>query len=690
MRRHTALVGGIALAVLAGLRAQAPPPEEWPVYGGSNASDRYSPLAEITTANVDRLVEAWRFDTGETGGFQVNPIVVDGVVYSPTPAHHVVALDAATGALRWRFDPTLESRGPNRGVTYWRSGDERRLFVAADQYLYALDPTTGVAVAAFGEQGRVDLRRDLGREPSAQSIRLTTPGVVFNDLLIIGGRAGEGAGSSPGDIRAYDVRSGALRWTFHTIPRPGEAGYETWSETSWRVNGGANNWAGMALDEVRGLVFVPTGSAAPDFHGADRRGDNLFANCLLALDAATGKRVWHFQAVHHDIWDRDFPSPPTLVTVRRDGRVVDAVAQTTKQGFVFVLDRDTGTPLFPVEERPVPVSRVPGEQASRTQPVPLLPAPFARQQLTADLLTRRTPEAHAWAAAEFAKLHTEGLFTPLRVGQDTVVFPGFDGGAEWGGSAYDPASRRLFVNANDLAWTGALAPDDGGSDGRGIYLKSCASCHRDDRRGTPPQIPALTSLTTSAERLTTVIRLGVGRMPGFPNLSPEAVRALVAYLRDTPGHGDGPAPAPAAPSGRLRFTGYKKFLDPDGYPATAPPWGTLNAIDLNTGAYAWTIPLGEYPELVAKGLADTGSENYGGPIVTAGGVLFIGATNFDRKFRAFDAATGRLLWQVTLPFAANTTPATYAAGGRQYVLVPAGGGKSRAPSGGLFIAYRLP
>ncbi len=309
-------------------------------------------------------------------------------------------------------------------------------------------------------------------------------------------------------------------------------------------------------------------------------------------------------------------------------------------------------------------------------------------------MTRRTPDAHAWASAAFAKLYSDGPFAPLRVGQDTVVFPGFDGGAEWGGSAFDPASGRLFVNANDLAWTGALAPDDSGGDGRSVYLNACASCHRDDRRGTPPQIPALTNLTLTAERLTTVIRDGLGRMPGFPRLPPEAVRTLVAYLMDTPGHGDGPAAAAATapsatPTGRLRFTGYRKFLDPDGYPAVAPPWGTLSAIDLNTGAYAWKIPLGEYPELVAQGVTDTGSENYGGPIVTAGGVLFIGATNFDRKFRAFDTATGRLLWQVTLPFAANTTPATYQVQGRQYVVVAAGGGKSRDPSGGMFIAYRL-
>jgi quinoprotein glucose dehydrogenase len=679
------LVGGLAGSA----QPQPTPAAEWPIYGGSSANDRYSALREIRTDNVSRLEEAWRFDTGETGGFQVNPIVVGGVLYSPTPSHRVVALDAQTGAQKWTFDARIESRGPNRGVTYWASGDERRVFAAVDQYLYALDPATGIPVASFGDRGRIDLRRDLGRDPAAQSIRLTTPGIVYRDLLIVGGRAGEGAGASPGDIRAYDVRSGALKWSFHTIPRPGETGYDTWSETSWKVNGGANNWAGMALDERRGIVYVPTGSAAPDFHGADRIGDNLYANCVLALDASTGRHIWHFQAVHHDIWDRDFPSPPALVTVRRDGRSIDAVAQATKQGYVFVLDRETGTPLFPVDERPVPPSDVPGERTSATQPIPRMPEPFARQRLTADLLTRRTPDAHAWAETAFARFSSEGPFTPLKVGIDTVVFPGFDGGAEWGGSAFDRETGRLFVNANDLAWTGSLAADDGGGGGRAIYLNVCASCHRDDRRGTPPQIPALTGLTLPVERLTAIIREGRGRMPGSPNLPADAVRELVAYLQDSPGHGESAAPLTVRPAGRFRFTGYKKFLDPDGYPAVAPPWGTLSAIDLNTGAYAWRIPLGEYPDLVAQGQSDTGSENYGGPIVTAGGVLFIGATNFDRKFRAFEASTGRLLWQTTLPFAANTTPATYEAGGRQYVVVAAGGGKSRDPSGGMFIAYRL-
>jgi glucose dehydrogenase len=584
------------------------PVAEWRAYGGSPANDRFSALTQINRANVRQLEVAWTFDTAETGGFQVNPIVVDGVMYSTTPRHRAIALDAATGTLKWTFDAGIESRGPNRGVTYWRDGDDHRVFVAVDQFLYALDARTGRIISTFGDQGRIDLRRNLGRDPERQSIRLTTPGVVFKDLLIIGGRAGEGAGASPGDIRAYEAKSGQLKWSFRTIPKPGEDGYDTWSERSWQVNGGANNWAGMAVDESRGIVFVPTGSAAPDFYGADRIGDNLFANALLALDAATGRRLWHFQAVHHDIWDRDFPSPPTLVTIRRGGRSIDAVAQTTKHGFVFVFDRENGRPLFPIDERPFPASDISGEKAAPTQPVPSLPKPFARQRLTPDLLTTRTPEAHAWAVEQLATFRNQGPFTPLAVGQSTVVFPGFDGGAEWGGSAFDPASTLLFVNANDLAWTGALAPD--------------------------------TSATQKAS--------------GY------------------------------------RFTGYRRFLDPDGYPATATPWGTLSAINLSTGDFAWQIPLGEYPELVAQGLNNTGSENYGGPIVTAGGLVFIGATNFDRKFRAFDKDSGQLLWEATLPLAANTTPLTYELRGRQFVLVPAGGGKNQAPSGGVFIAYALP
>jgi quinoprotein glucose dehydrogenase len=666
----------------------------WPAYGGGPEQMRYSSLTGITRANVGQLEVAWTYDSRETGGLQTNPIVVDGVLFTTTPRHRVVALDAASGAVRWQFDSGIEGRGPNRGVTYWSSGNEARIFTAQGPFLYALDARTGTAIASFGRDGRIDLREGLGRDPSTQSVQLTTPGVVYKDLLIVGGRVSEGLPASPGDVRAYDVRGGALRWTFHTIPRPDEFGHETWPKDAWTYTGGVNNWAGMAVDEDRGIVYVPTGSASADFYGANRLGDNLFANSLLALEAATGRRLWHFQAVHHDIWDRDFPSPPSLVTVTRNGRRVDAVSQTSKQGLVFLFDRANGAPLFPVDERRVLESTVDGERAAPTQPMAAKPAPFARQRLTEDLLTTRTPAAHQAALAAFRALRSDGPFVPLSVGTQTVVFPGFDGGAEWGGSAFDPESGLLYVNANEMAWTGGLAAAETEGGGRPLYLSNCASCHRDDLKGSPPQIPSLVDIgrRRSADQLRTVIREGAGRMAGFPALAPDALAALVTFLRT--GDNERAGHDTSAIALKYRFTGYRKFLDPDGYPAIAPPWGTLTAIDLGTGEHRWTRPLGEYPELAALGMKDTGSENYGGPIVTAGGLVFIAATNFDRKFRAFDKTTGALLWETLLPFSGNATPSTYEAEGRQFVVVPAGGGRSRpnAPSesGGIYVAFAVP
>jgi quinoprotein glucose dehydrogenase len=448
----------------------------------------------------------------------------------------------------------------------------------------------------------------------------------------------------------------------------------------------------MALDERRGVVYVPTGSASADFYGANRLGENLYANCLIALDAATGKRIWSYQVVRHDIWDRDLPSPPVLLTMTRNGQRVDAIAQATKHGYVFVLDRETGKPLFPVESRAYSASDVPGEQAAHTQILPVLPTPFARQRLTESDLTTRTPEAHAWALDRFRTFRSDGQFVPLSVGKDTVVFPGFDGGAEWGGQALDPQTNLFYVNANDVAWTGALAPTNLGQTASAVYQRECASCHRDDRHGTPPAIPALVGVgeRKTAVEIATMIRQGGGRMAGISTLDQLAVTALVKYL--TTGE-DAPAgPAANAPNALpYRFTGYQKFLDPDGYPAVAPPWGTLSAIDLNTGAYAWRIPFGEYPELTAKGTTATGTENYGGPVVTAGGLLFIGATNFDNKFRAFDKATGALLWEATLPFSGNATPAVYEVRGREFIVIAAGGGYNRGkPSGGVYVAFALP
>jgi quinoprotein glucose dehydrogenase len=665
---------------------------DWPAYGGGPQNIRYSRLKQIDRSNVSQLAVAWTFDAKDgDGGLQTQPIVVRGILYANTPKHRVIALDAATGTLKWRFDAGIDVSGANRGVTWWAEGEDQRIFAGVDRFVYALDARTGRPIPAFGREGRIDLHEDLGRDPLAQSVRLTTPGIVYRDLLIVGGRVSESLPASPGDIRAYDARSGKLRWTFHTLPRPGEFGHDTWPKDAWTYSGGANNWAGMSVDEARGIVYVPTGSAADDFYGANRAGNNLFANSLLALEAATGKRLWHFQAVRHDIWDRDFPAPPNLVTVRRDGRTVEAVAQTSKQGYVFLFDRVTGTPLFPMNDRSYPVSRVDGEATAETQPLPMEPPPYARQLLTEELLTRRTSEARAAVLRDFRRMSPSGPFVPLAVDVETIVFPGFDGGAEWGGAAFDPDTSLLFVNANEMAWRASLAPSEKATSGRAVYRRDCAVCHRDDLKGTPPQFPSLVGIgerKTDAE-LATVVRNGAARMPGFPTLSDDAVGALVDYMarsKDRKLRTEETSPIDQ----KYRFTGYKKFLDPDGYPAVAPPWGTLNAINLATGQPAWTIPFGEYPELVAKGVTNTGTENYGGPIVTAGGLLFIGATSFDRKFRAFDKDTGAQLWETTLPFAGNATPATYEVDGRQFVVIAAGGGKApKAPTGATYVAFAL-
>jgi quinoprotein glucose dehydrogenase len=598
-----------------------------------------------------------------------------------------------TGQLLWKFDSGIRGSQPDRGLAYWSDGKDKRIFVGVMNFVYALDAASGKPVPGFGDRGRIDLRENLGREPAAsQSVDLTSPGIVYKDLVIFGGRNPETLPAPPGDIRAYEVRTGKLRWSFHTIPRPGEFGNDTWPKDAWKTSGAANNWAGMALDSRRGILYVPTGSAAFDFYGADRAGDDLFANCLLALNAETGERLWHFQGVHHDLWDRDFPSPPALLTVNRNGKTIDAVAQTTKQGFVYLFDRTNGKPLFPIESRKYPPSTVPGEVAAPEQPLPTRPAPFARQLLTEDLLTTRTPEAHQWVLEKFKKFRSEGQFVPFGIGIDTVIFPGFDGGAEWGGPAVDPETGIIYINSNEMVWTGALAPNAGENTARSIYMSQCSVCHGEKLAGSPPAMPSLVSVRDrlAPAQIASTIKNGKGRMPGFPNLTEDQMFALVGFLLS----GESKELASSSPpriAMKYRFTGYHKFLDPDGYPASAPPWGTLNAINLNTGEYVWKIPLGEYPELVSKGLNNTGTENYGGPIVTAGGLLFIGATDFDKKFRSFDKSTGKLLWEAPLPFSGNATPATYEVNGRQFVVIAAGGGKDpKSPSGGVYVAFALP
>lgn len=602
-------------------RLVAPGNADWKTTGGEPGNTRYSHLDQINRVNVARLRVAWTFRTGDTPAnglsqIQATPIVIDGVLYTTTPALAVVALRADSGTLIWRFDPFGNRRREthvNRGVVFWSDGTQKRVFFSAGRRLYSLDASTGQPDQRFGDSGSIDLGDGLDRDVSNTDVLATSPGVVYQDLLIQGTRVGEGEGAAPGDIRAYDVRTGKIRWTFHTIPRSGEFGSDTWPAEAWRTAGGANSWAGMTIDAGRGIVYVPTGSATPDFYGGARKGRNLFANTLLALDARTGQRIWHFQTVHHDIWDRDLPAAPNLITITRDRKLIPAVAQITKTGFVFLFERQTGAPLFPIEERPAPPSDLDGEQAWPTQPIPTKPAPFARQSMTEADLSDLSPATTDALSRRFRTLRHDALFAPpSRSG--TVMLPGFDGGGEWGGAAVDPLTGVIYINASDVPWIAAM--------------RDTAQVSKSDSR-------------------------------------------------------------PRRTSSPYEFAGYERWRDSLGHPAIRPPWGTLSAIDMNTGEYRWRIPLGEHSELRKPGAADTGAEQYGGPIVTAGGLVFIAAT-MDEKFRALDKDTGKLLWQTTLPAAGYATPSTYMVDGRQYVVIAAGGGKLGTKSGDAYVAFALP
>ena len=658
---------------------------------------------------------AWIYHTGDLrpntrSEIQATPIVVDGVLYTTTPNLSVVALRADSGTLIWRFDPFANREREshvNRGVVYWAADSQRRVFFSAGRRLYSLDAATGRPTPTFGDSGWVDLSVGLSRDVGDAYVVATSPGAIYRDLLIQGTRVGEGEGSAPGDIRAYDVRTGEIRWTFHTIPHSGEYGSDTWPRDAWKTAGGANSWPGLSVDVNRGIVYVPTGSATPDFYGGDRAGENLFSNTLLALDARTGKRIWHFQTVHHDLWDRDLPAAPNLLTVTRNGKRVDAVAQITKSGFVYLFDRVTGNPLFGIEERAVPASDLSGEHAWPTQPIPIAPRPFARQAFTESDLTDLTPDAHAAALQRFRILRHDALFSPPSR-QGTVVLPGFDGGGEWGGAAIDRATGVIYVNASDVPWIAAMRevptsnPPSGATRAAAvIYAATCASCHGNDRRGNA-RTPSLLGVgeRLSPQQIREVIDRGRGFMPAFANLREDEKQALVTYLTGraspiVPPPGNPPrASEPTAdeskrPRAPYEFVGYERWRDSAGYPAIKPPWGTLSAIDMNTGDYRWRIPLGEHDALTAKGIRVTGTEQYGGPIVTAGGLVFIAATQ-DEKFRAFDKDTGKLLWQVALPAAGYATPSTYSVRGKQFVVIAAGGGKLGTKSSDAYVAFALP
>lgn len=674
-------------------------PGDWPAFQGGPERDQYSRLDQINTNNVQNLMKAWEYHTGDSGQMQCNPVIIDGILYGMTARVEPFALRADTGEEIWRVEPEGDRNflSTSRGLVYWEEGNDKRILYTHESWLIARNAETGRLIPSFGDSGRVSLKKGLGPTAQDKFVISNTPGTVFEDLIIMPLRVSEGPDAAPGDIQAFNIRTGEVAWVFHTIPHPGEEGYETWPPdvyTNTAGVGAANNWAGMAVDRERGILYVPTGSAAFDFYGGNRAGANLFANTLLALDARTGRKIWHYQMVHHDILDRDPPAAPNLLTVTHDGQDIDAVAQITKQGYVFLFDRVSGEPLFPIEEVPAPTSDIPGEESWPEQPRPVKPAPYARQSLTEQDLSSFA-ENREELAETFRNSRYEGPFTPLSL-EGSIVFPGLDGGAEWGGAATDPEGV-IYINSNEMAWHIELIEneppaEEGISAGEQVYASVCAACHGRNREGNPASgFPALDDLgqRMEEEQTRTIISAGKGMMPAFPQLDENEMDALIAYLYDKEDFKEPGLDVAGDPMAAYRISGYTKFLDSDGRPAIAPPWGTLNAIDLNTGEYKWKIPYGEYPGLTGPDGGPTGAESYGGPVVTAGGLLFIAGTK-DKKFRAYNKETGELLWETLLPSAAFATPATYSVNGKQYVVLACGGDKLGAPRGDSYIAFALP
>jgi len=663
-----------------------------------------------------QLKVAWTYHTGDADSMtqiQVNPIIIDSTLYAVSPKLKLFALNAATGKEKWVFDPMNDSTvkkqgnfGMNvcRGVTFYSDNkDSQRIFYSANSQLYCIHAKTGIPVKSFGENGKIDLHADLGRDASKLYVAMTSPGIIYKDMIIVGCRVSEEADAAPGFIRAYDVHSGNLRWIFHTIPQPGEFGYDSWDDKdAWKHIGGVNAWSGFSLDEKNGILFAPLGSASYDFYGGRRTGNNLFANCVLALDAATGKRIWHFQTVHHDVWDRDLPTAPVLVSLKKDGKTIDAIAQTTKSAFIFLFNRKTGESIYPIHETPVPnQSELAGEKLSSTQPVPSFPKPFARQILSEkDLNDLSSDSSYADIKNRLAHYHTGNMFNPPSK-EGTVIFPGFDGGAEWGGPAYDPLTGILYVNATEMPWILTMVdvknkPEKGETNlqaGTRIYNINCMNCHGPQREGSP-NYPVLIGINKkyNQQQFEQIVSSGRRMMPAFKQLDKEEMNALASFILDD------------KKEQRQKFiarqktkdiwydlpyssTGYNKFLTKEGYPAVKPPWGTLSAIDLNTGNLLWKDTLGDYPALKAKGI-HSGTENYGGPVVTAGGLLFIAATS-DAKIRAFNKRTGKLLWEADLPAAGFATPSVYQVNGKQYLVIACGGGKLGKKTSDAYVAFAI-
>jgi len=681
------------------------PHSTWQAYGGAADGAQYSSLHRIDRSNVAKLKQVWSYQTGNDLSYAFNPLVVDNVMYVMARNNSIVALDATTGKEIWTHPIGAKTTlMTNRGIDYWESADrsERRLLFATDNQLQAIDARTGRTIVDFGNGGSTDLREGLGRDPKTLTlVQSFNPGRIFEDLLILGSATNEEYDSGPGDIRAYSVRTGKLVWSFHTIPHPGEPGYETWPKDAWKTAGGANDWSGLALDPKRGVVYVPTASPKYNFYGANRKGANLYGNCLLAINARTGKLLWYFQMVHHDIWDYDNAGTPMLATVRHDGQLIDVVAQATKVGFVWVFNRDTGKPLWPIEERAVPKSDMPGEETWPTQPFPTKPAPFARQRFTVDDLSPYLePEEKERLRAQILKARNRGLFEPPST-EDTIEMPGNNGGANYGGSAVDPTHGYLYVVSKDLPAMLKLSLEDPVSKtgpprlhARALYQANCERCHLANLQGAPPAIPSLVGLPTrlTDNQIRVIVKFGKGLMPPFAKLTSEEIDLILSYLADpasASAHStansiaaNNPAPSNPAhnpPPGNLTnagsvdpvaahyTSGFGFMLAHSGLSVIAPPWTTLTAYDLNSGEMRWQIHLGEVPELAAHGITNTGSQwPKVNPVVTAGGLIFAGTR--DRKVRALDSDTGKVLWEATVDAALEGMPAVYEVAGREYVV----------------------
>jgi quinoprotein glucose dehydrogenase len=695
----------------------------WSVYKADAEGTGYSILDEINKNTIQSLEIAWTHKFSDAppgsrgGNSESNPIVVDGVMYTLSARHRVYALDAATGKQIWAFDPFNGEAGGGigRGVTYWEEGSDKRILLTAGDKLYALNAQTGLAIPSFGNNGWVSMNIGMRGDPDKISVIPTSPGIVFKNLLIIGNEVSELYGAEPGHVRAYDIKSGKLEWTFHTVPQPGEFGYDTWPKDAWKYVGGTNNWGGMSLDTKRGMVFFATGSPTYDYYGKDRIGKNLFGNSVVALDAATGKYRWHFQTVHHDLWDYDLPAPPNLITVVHKGKKIDAVAQTSKLGYIYTFNRDTGEPLFPILEKPVPASDIPGEQAWPTQPIPTKPAPYSRQFVTKDDIINYSKGSYDTLMMRFNAFRYEGPFTPPSL-QGTFMLPGSRGGSSWGGGTVDPSKGIIYVKSNDspeIATMKKVVENESSNlsvfnQGKALYSTYCVSCHMPDKNGDESGNPSLLAIETrlSREDALNKIKRGGGKMPSFASVIAGKEEAIISYLYDKESSAARPSREQsflkeiqenelANKSGiitpkedkYLNLTAYGQFLDNQRRPGIKPPWGQLHAINLNTGEFEWSVTLGNQPEGQLPGAAETGASGYAGPLLTKGGLLFIGSTR-DRKFRAFDQKTGEKIWETTLPGIANANPSTYWSKGKQYIAISVGGDADNPA--GYIITFALP